>query len=55
MGHQKIRKEGPEMKYRYYKSQPYLPERIATAKKEIKGYTDFDSYINLPGDREGAY
>lgn len=44
----KLRKEGPELRYMFYKSHPYLSERIAFVKKEVKGYTDFDSYINLP-------
>ena len=43
-----IRKGGAEMKYMYYRSHPYLSERIANVRSEIKGYTDFDSYINLP-------
>lgn len=45
---QKLRKKGPEMRYIFYKSHPYLSERIAAVRTEIKGYTDFDSYINLP-------
>lgn len=49
---QEIRKEGREMKYMYYRSHPYLSERIAAARSEIKGYTDFNSYINLPGKNE---
>lgn len=46
----KLRKEGPEFSYTHYRSHPYLSERIAVVSKEIKGYTDFDSYINLPVD-----
>jgi len=45
---QRLRKEGRELRYRYFKSHPYLSERIATVRSEIKGYVDFDSYINLP-------
>jgi predicted Zn-dependent protease len=49
----KIRKKGKLMKYSYYRSHPYLSERIAHAKRAIKGYTDFDSYINIvPRDDE---
>ena len=44
----RLRKEGRDLRYRYYKSHPYLSERIATVRSEIKGYMDFDSYINLP-------
>ncbi|MFQ5952170.1 MAG: M48 family metalloprotease [Candidatus Omnitrophota bacterium] len=43
----KLRKKAPLMKYLHYKSHPYLSERIAHIKKEIKGYMDFDSYINI--------
>lgn len=45
---QRLRKEGPELRYMYYKTHPYLSERIAGVRAEIMGYTDFDSYINLP-------
>lgn len=48
----KLRKEGPEFQYMYYKSHPYLSERIAVVRKEISGYTDFDSYINLPAQEK---
>jgi len=51
----KIRKKGREFKYMYFKSHPYLSERIAGARSEIKGYKDFDSYINIPEDRGGFY
>jgi len=44
----RLRKEGRELKYRYFKTHPYLSERIAMVRSEIKGYVDFDSYINLP-------
>jgi predicted Zn-dependent protease len=47
-----LRKKGPERRYFFYKSHPYLSERIAAARSEIKGYTDFDSYINLPEKKE---
>ena len=44
----KMRKKASERRYMFYKSHPYLSERIASVRAEIKGYTDFDSYINLP-------
>jgi predicted Zn-dependent protease len=50
-----IRKKGPQMRYMYYKSHPYLSERIAMVRTEIRGYKDFDSYINLPDHTEGFY
>ncbi|UCD54618.1 MAG: M48 family metalloprotease [Candidatus Omnitrophota bacterium] len=49
---QGLRKKGREMRYAFYKSHPYLSERIAACRAEIKGYTDFDSYINLPEEKE---
>ena len=51
----KWRVEGKIRRYMYYKSHPYLSERIARARSEIKGYMDFDSYINLPEDKGGFY
>ena len=45
---QELRKEGTERRYSHYQSHPYLSERIAAARAEIQGYTDFNSYINLP-------
>jgi len=50
----KLRKSGREMTYMHYKSHPYLSERVAIVRREIKGYTDFDSYINLPKN-EGEF
>lgn len=49
---QEWRKEGPERKYTSYRTHPYLSERIATARSDIRGYTDFDSYINLPEQKD---
>jgi len=48
----KLRKKGPRMKYSFYKSHPYLSERIADLKNFIKGHADFDSYINLVTDND---
>lgn len=49
---QDLRKKGQEFRYRYFRSHPYLSERISAVRSEIKGYTDFDSYINLPEKKE---
>ena len=49
---QEWRKVAPERKYTYYKSHPYVSERIAKARTDIRGYTDFDSYINLPEKKD---
>jgi len=51
----KWRVEGKIRRYMYFKSHPYLSERIAKARSEIKGYMDFDSYINLPEEKGGFY
>ena len=48
----KLRKKALRMKNTFYRSHPYLSERIADLKKYIKGYTDFDSYINLVTDKD---
>jgi len=48
----RLRKEGPVRKYMYYRSHPYLSERIAAVRSEIQGYTDFDSYINIPEKKD---
>ncbi len=42
-----IRKKAPRMKYSFLKSHPYNSERVAYLKNFIKGYADFDSYINI--------
>ncbi|MFH1594559.1 MAG: M48 family metalloprotease [Candidatus Omnitrophota bacterium] len=52
---QKLRKDGPERKYIYFKSHPYLSERISAVRTEMQGYADFDSYINTPKDENGFY
>ena len=49
-----LRKKGVDRRYIDYRSHPYLSERIASVRSEIKGYADFDSYINLP-DEEKAF
>ena len=47
-----LRKKGRENIYTDYRSHPYLSERMAAAKSEILGYTDFGSYINIPDRKE---
>ena len=49
---QKLRKKGRERRWSGYRGHPYLSERIAAARSEIKGYSDFNSYINLPKEKE---
>jgi predicted Zn-dependent protease len=41
-----LRKKGPLRKYSYFRSHPYVSQRIAHLQKMIKGYVDFDSYVN---------
>jgi predicted Zn-dependent protease len=47
----KLRKKGPIMAYSVYKSHPYISERIANLKCEVKDGLDFDSYINIVSDK----
>ena len=48
----KLRKKATRMKYFFNKGHPYISERIAHLKTIIKGYTDFESYINIVSDRD---
>ncbi len=45
---QALRKKGPIRRYMYYKTHPYLSERLARARIEVRGKMDFDSFMNLP-------
>lgn len=49
---QDLIKKGPIRRYFYYRSHPYLSERISRAKIEVSGQMDFDSYINLPKEKD---
>lgn len=49
---QTLRKKGPIRRYMHYKTHPYLSERLAKAKIEVRGEMDFDSFINLPEEEE---
>jgi predicted Zn-dependent protease len=49
---QALRKEGPIRRYMHYRTHPYLSERLAKAKIEVRGKMDFDSFINLPEEEE---
>jgi len=42
-----LRKKGPIRAYTYFRTHPYLSERLANAKSEIKECGDFESYINV--------
>lgn len=44
---QDLMKKAPRMKYSFYKSHPYLSERIAALRDDVKGHSDFDAYINV--------
>ncbi|MFH1797751.1 MAG: M48 family metallopeptidase [Candidatus Omnitrophota bacterium] len=48
-----FRKKAPTRRYSYFRSHPYLSERISYLKKYITGHMDFDSYINMPPARDG--
>lgn len=43
-----IMEKAPIKPYRYYKTHPYLSQRIAIVKEEIHGKMDFIDYINKP-------
>ncbi len=47
-----LRKKAPRRRYCFYRSHPYLSERISYLKKSVNGYTDFDSYINIVPEEE---
>lgn len=47
--------KGKEYRYHYFKTHPYLSERMAMLNKEIDGKFAFDDYINAPKEEEGAY
>jgi predicted Zn-dependent protease len=44
---QGLMKRSPRMRYSFYKSHPYLSERIADLMGEVKGHADFEAYINV--------
>lgn len=44
---QALVKRSPRMRYSFYKSHPYLSERIAVLRGEVKGHADFEAYINV--------
>lgn len=47
-----IRKKGPIVPYMYFRTHPYISERLANARIEVNETMDFDSYINLPRQKE---
>jgi len=50
-----LRQKGRERKYIHYHTHPYLSERIAKARAEVKGYADFESYINAGKEPSFVY
>mgnify|MGYP001581949363 CR=1 FL=1 len=40
----------PARPYSYWRTHPYLPQRIAAVNKEISGEMDFRDYLNLTGE-----
>ncbi|NQT23594.1 MAG: M48 family metalloprotease [Candidatus Omnitrophica bacterium] len=48
----KLRKKGPVRRYMHYRTHPYLSERLARTRTEIDGEMSFDSFINLPKEKE---
>jgi predicted Zn-dependent protease len=39
----------------YFRTHPYVSERIGVVKREISGYLDFNSYLNLTGQEKDLY
>ncbi|MGD2278543.1 MAG: M48 family metallopeptidase [Candidatus Omnitrophota bacterium] len=48
----KLRKKAPRARYSYFRTHPYISERIAYLKKVIKGHMDFDTYINIVSEKD---
>lgn len=45
---QKVNKEAPIRPYRYYRSHPYIADRIRMVKQELTGEIEFKDYMNKP-------
>jgi len=39
----------------YFRTHPYVEERIGVVKREITGQLDFNSYLNLTGQEKDLY
>ncbi len=48
------RKKGPG-RLAYFRTHPYIQERIGVVKREITGQLDFKSYLNLTGQEKDLY
>lgn len=48
------RKRAPS-RIAYFRTHPYVSERIGVVKREIQGYLDFNSYLNLTGQEKDLY
>ncbi|MFA5005273.1 MAG: Maf and M48 domain-containing protein [Candidatus Omnitrophota bacterium] len=44
---QEINRRSPPRQYSYYKTHPYVPDRIRVVKQELGQKIDFDDYINI--------
>ena len=44
---QEVEKRRPLQEKNYYKTHPYVPDRIRTVKEEMGERIDFDDYINV--------
>jgi predicted Zn-dependent protease len=45
---QQVNKEAPIKPYRYYRSHPYIADRIRMVKQELTGEIEFTDYMNKP-------
>jgi predicted Zn-dependent protease len=41
----------PIREFSYWRTHPYLPERMAAANKEVSGSMEFKDYLNLTGEK----
>ncbi|MDP2652930.1 MAG: Maf family nucleotide pyrophosphatase [Candidatus Omnitrophota bacterium] len=48
-------RKAPPSEVNYWRTHPYLPERIANANKAINGQIEFRDYLNLTGTEERGY
>lgn len=51
---EETRKKGPG-RISYFRTHPYIQERIGVVKREITGQLDFKSYLNLTGQEKDLY
>lgn len=48
---EKTQAKEPANQFTYWRTHPYIPQRIAAANQEVKGVLEFKDYLNLVGER----